>query len=542
MYKLFLTLRYLRKRRIAYFAIAAVILCTAMVLIVMSVMGGFLDHLKNKARGMLGDVVVANRSYRGFPLYQEYIDQIMQWPEIEYATPLIYSYGILRFSDTPQTNTVRVVGLELEGQYRVNDFKSCLYYEKHYPGTTHLAPQQQPLLGFDPERSERVETEDGAFLLMPVLPEKFANARQQARAADIVDDDTAPTSLDRYLARYGQPPIPGVFDVNSTEDEAGLRRPTYTGDPHPGLIIGRDIIADRLPDGRYERREAYPRGCLLALTLVPVTDTGTVELPVKQPFRYADDSRTGIYEIDSQHVYCDFELLQKLLFMDQAELVGGGTAPARCSQIQIKLADGVDADRITRRLEEQYHTMANDPRYELPLEDRMLVSDVSALTWEQSQAHIIGPVEKERQLVTILFGIISLVAVVLVLCILYMIVLQKTRDIGIIKSIGGSSRGVALIFIIYGAAVGIVGSVVGAVLGYLFVTNINEIQAFLTYLNPAWQVWDRSVYSFDEIPHTVRTEDIITVIIAAILSSTLGALIPAVRAGSMHPVEALRHE
>ena len=73
MYKLFLTLRYLRKRRIAYFAIAAVILCTAMVLIVMSVMGGFLDQVKIKARGMLGDLIVDNRWYSGFPFYDEFI-------------------------------------------------------------------------------------------------------------------------------------------------------------------------------------------------------------------------------------------------------------------------------------------------------------------------------------------------------------------------------------------------------------------------------------------------------------------------------------
>jgi lipoprotein-releasing system permease protein len=123
-----------------------------------------------------------------------------------------------------------------------------------------------------------------------------------------------------------------------------------------------------------------------------------------------------------------------------------------------------------------------------------------------------------------------------------MIVLQKTRDIGIIKAIGGSSGGVALIFIAYGAAVGIVGSAVGTVAGYYFIKYINTIQDWLTRLNPAWQVWDRSVYSFDEIPSTVRSDDIITVIIAAILASTLGSVLAAWRAGRMQPVEALRYE
>jgi lipoprotein-releasing system permease protein len=123
-----------------------------------------------------------------------------------------------------------------------------------------------------------------------------------------------------------------------------------------------------------------------------------------------------------------------------------------------------------------------------------------------------------------------------------MIVLQKTRDIGIIKAIGGSSGGVALIFIAYGAAVGIVGSTLGTVLGYYFVRYINPVQDWLTRVNPAWQVWDRSVYSFDEIPHTVRGHDMIAVIVAAIAASTLGSLLAAWRAGAMQPVEALRHE
>ena len=73
MYKLFLTLRYLRKGRIAYLAIAAVMLCVAMVLIVTSVMGGFLDTIMTRSRGMLGDIVVDNTRGADMPLYQEFI-------------------------------------------------------------------------------------------------------------------------------------------------------------------------------------------------------------------------------------------------------------------------------------------------------------------------------------------------------------------------------------------------------------------------------------------------------------------------------------
>jgi len=540
-YKLFLTLRYLRKRRIAYFAIAAVTLCVAMVLIVMSVMGGFLEQLKFKARGLLGDIVIDNPSYSGFPLYQEFIDEVKDWPEIVQATPVIYSFGLVRFKETEQTSLVRVVGIRLEEVYEVNAFRESLYYERHYPGTTTLAEQQQPVLGIAPDTAPPGERKPPE----PRLPEPFWSALQKSRAAGIRDEDSAETELNQFLHANDMAEIPGVFDVNPEVDERPgalvERPPAFVGSPFPGLILGRDIIARRLPDARYKRYSAYPRGCVLTVTVLPMDPVDPT--PVKQPFRYADDSRTGIYEIDSQHVYCDFNLLQRLLMMDEAERADGtGRIPARCSQIQIKIADGVEPLALAKRLQQRYHELADDPRFNLDLTDRAAVERTESLTWEQSQAHVIGPVEKERQLVTILFGIVSLVAAVLVLCILYMIVLQKTRDIGVIKSLGGSSGGVAWIFLCYGAAVGIVGSALGTILGWNFVTYINEIQAFLTDLNPAWQVWDRSVYSFDEIPNQVQSWDVLVVIASAIAASTGGALLAALRAGFMQPVESLRYE
>ena len=189
-----------------------------------------------------------------------------------------------------------------------------------------------------------------------------------------------------------------------------------------------------------------------------------------------------------------------------------------------------------------YLSYLDDARFDLDFTERKLLTHVEAMTWQESQAHIIAPVEKERILVTILFGIISLVAVALILCILYMIVLQKTRDIGIVKALGGSSAGVSLIFVIYGAAVGIAGSVLGTLLGVLVVRNINEIQDFLISVNPAWRVWDLEVYSFDRIPSSVSFWDAAFVIAAAVAASTIGSLAAAWRAGSMQPVEALRYE
>jgi lipoprotein-releasing system permease protein len=547
LYKLFLTLRYLRKRRIAYFAIAAVTLCVAMVLIVMSIMGGWLEQVKLRARGLLGDIIVDNAAYSGFPLYQEFLDDISDWPEIVKATPVIYTYGLYEFQGTSHNGMVRVVGIRLHDVYEVNAFKESLFYEKFYPGTTTLEPQQQPILGIDLDAPPILVPEEERAYMRPVLPPAYQAALERSRAAGVVDDDSTETYMNSLLARLGLPPIPGVYEGPLGPDQP----PRMEGNELPGIILGRDIIAYRESDGRYTRPESLPRGCKVLLTVTAISGGSTIEVPDKLAFRYADDSRTGIYEIDSQHVYCDFDLLQKLLQMDAADRIDAetgetiGVVPARCSQIQIKTIPGLTAQQINglcRRMEETYHGYLDDPRFDLDAFESRLVNSIKALTWQESQIHIIGPVEKEKILVTILFGIISLVAVTLVLCILYMIVLQKTRDIGIVKSIGGSSGGVAFIFVLYGAAVGLAGSILGTILGVLFVTYVNEIQDFLIRINPAWRVWDLQVYSFDRIPSEVNPTDAIGVVAIAIIASTFGSLAAALRAGFMQPVEAVRYE
>ncbi|MCA9244217.1 MAG: ABC transporter permease [Phycisphaerales bacterium] len=541
MYKLFLTLRYLRKRRIAFFAIGAVTLCVAMVLIVLSVMGGWLEQVMQRSRGLLGDIIVDNHTNSGFPLYDEFITEIEKWPEVVKATPVLYSYGLFQIGKT-YNGTVRIVGIRLEEVFEVNAFKASLFYEKFYPGTTRFGDQQQAVLGFDPD-APPVKSPEGDEFMMRELPEPYRSALSHAdqvhreqTGQPLTDTDSVPDLVDDSRTHYGQPPIPGLFELAEMRNPPG-----YEGDTLPGVILGRDLIAERQRDGRYER--FIPLGEVVRLTMVPITEVGNVDpTPIKRQFRYADDSRTGIYEIDSQHVYVDFGLMQQLLLMDEGKGVDGDVIPARCSQIQIKTIDGADTEALAQRMEDLYLSYLEDPKRELRPIDRDLIARVQAVTWQRQQAHIIGPVQKEKALMTILFGIISLVAVALVLCILYMIVLQKTRDIGIIKAIGGSSVGVAAVWVLYGLAVGVVGCALGSAFGVWFVSNINEIQDALIAINPAWRVWDMQVYSFDRIPSRVATSDLIGVNAIGVLAATVGSVAAAWRAGRMQPVEALRDE
>ncbi len=529
MYKLFLCLRYLRKRRIAFFAVAAVCLCTAMVLIVVSVMGGFLQMVRDRSRGMLGDLIMENASLQGFPFYQEFIDLMKaELPDrIEEATPVIISYGVIRFPTDQITKPAQIVGIRLAETMRVNEFGKGLFYETYYPGTTTLGPVRMPCVGFD---------EAGR----PALPEDLESAWQRWRSS-ASPAQVAKAPIEESL-RYGRP---GYYAPVPAEESGGPMAPGWYGRELPGAIIGTDLCARREPDGSFTRY--YWRGYPVTLTFVPFTDTGKpLETGSGMPsklFRYVDDCRTGVYDIDSMSVYVDFDLLQDVLEMDEqrlSEKAGGGTIPPRTTQVQIKLRPGVDPrqtrDLLVQRWQEFYVSRIEG------LRTPELIRRVMILTWEEKQAKFIGAVEKEKVLVTTLFGVISVVAVFLVGVIFHMIVQQKTRDIGIIRSVGATSLGVAQIFIAYGAAVGVIGGALGTALGTAFVWRINEFQDFLRWLDPRLEVWNAEVYAFDRIPNTVQAWDAGVIYVVAVLASIAGSLVAARRAARVWPVEALRYE
>lgn len=166
---------------------------------------------------------------------------------------------------------------------------------------------------------------------------------------------------------------------------------------------------------------------------------------------------------------------------------------------------------------------------------------MSIQTWQQQNAGFIGAVEKEIALVLFLFSMISLVAVVLVLSIFWSMVSEKTKDIGILRAIGASKAGIAWLWLRYGLAIGIVGSIMGFGLSSLIILNINPIHEWMGRAIGI-QIWDPSIYYFTQIPSDLRWDKVVIVLAGGVGFSVLGALIPALRASRMDPVRALRFE
>jgi lipoprotein-releasing system permease protein len=122
-----------------------------------------------------------------------------------------------------------------------------------------------------------------------------------------------------------------------------------------------------------------------------------------------------------------------------------------------------------------------------------------------------------------------------------MIVYEKTRDIGILKSLGASDVGVLSIFMGYGLLLGVVGAVLGTALGLGITFNINEIEKVISWLTGS-AVFARDIYYFDKIPTNVQPFSVGVVNVGAVTVAVVFSILPALRAALLHPVRALRYE
>lgn len=200
------------------------------------------------------------------------------------------------------------------------------------------------------------------------------------------------------------------------------------------------------------------------------------------------------------------------------------TGVGRINAIQIRLEPGADGEAVRDELQAAFPP------------ELYCVS-----TWRDKQGALLAAVDMETRILNILLFLIIAVAGFGILAIFYMIVVEKTRDIGILKSLGASSRGVMGIFLGYGLSLGMIGSGVGMVLGLLFVRCINQIADFIGWLT-GQPVFDPSIYYFHEIPAVVLPWTVFWIVFGALAIAVLASILPARRAARLHPVEALRYE
>ena len=212
-----LMFRYLMKRRIAWVSLAAVMLCTAMVLIVISVMGGWLRMFRQTNHDLIGDLIVYRISLDGFEHYQDMIDEIRKIPEVKAATATIHSYGLVEIGlahTEPIRNMVDVVGVDIRQIGDVNGFVKSLHLQKDVllARADELAAEAAQA---QRDAATRISGGDGAG--------QFEAAQMQDDAKE--ESATADSfRARRRVFRRGTSPFPILSIANSFRNPSAIRR------------------------------------------------------------------------------------------------------------------------------------------------------------------------------------------------------------------------------------------------------------------------------------------------------------------------------
>ena len=152
---------------------------------------------------------------------------------------------------------------------------------------------------------------------------------------------------------------------------------------------------------------------------------------------------------------------------------------------------------------------------------------------------MLGVLAVEKNMMFFLLVFIVLVAAFSITNTLITVVVQKTREIGLLKAVGASSGTVMRLFIMQGLMVGMIGSVCGTIMGVGVVYYRNDILRLVSKIS-GQELFPKEFYYFNELPAHIVTGDIVFIVVVSILLCTVGGVIPAWRAAKLDPAKALR--
>ncbi|HET9146523.1 MAG TPA: lipoprotein-releasing ABC transporter permease subunit, partial [Acetobacteraceae bacterium] len=166
---------------------------------------------------------------------------------------------------------------------------------------------------------------------------------------------------------------------------------------------------------------------------------------------------------------------------------------------------------------------------------------VNVQDWRDSNNAFFAAVNVERNVMFLILTLIILVAAFNVISSMIMMVKDKTGDIAILRTMGASSGSILRIFLMVGASVGVLGTLIGFVLGTVFCLHIQQIRMLIQSITGT-QLFNPTVYYLESLPAKLEWSEVVEVIVMALVLSLLATLYPSWRAARTDPIEALRHE
>ena len=481
MYKYFLSLRFFRSRFLTLAAFLSTMFGVAMLFIVQSVMGGYMSQLKTNIRGQEAHLRIIGYGPLGVKNLLDIEEAVKKVPHVRETAPFIERLAVYRSGVS--IKPVTLVGIDPVLQAKVSDFSSYL-----------LRPGE----------------------LEEILRKHHAGPTAVDMPLAIDDVHTLVGDKDRLPLNDGE--LRQFFDLEWRIEILEKYRPLLVKEfpvPPAGIIVGVQSILDR---------QLMLGQILTVVTLSP--DTGG---EISERFLVTGAINTGDFQIDSGSLFADVQKVRNLLNRDIDELDN----PYRYQGIRIALdEDTIDVQNVAK---------LEKVRDEVAYAIASAGSHLSVETWLQIRANLLKAVSIEKLLVYFIVLILIIFTGSMILLMLTLTVIEKTRDVGVLMSLGATPWGVTQIFLFNGLLVSLFGTGLGLALGYAFSANINEIHD-LIYSVSGVELFPAKIYQMDRIPVHFNRLDILWCTLPPVVVGLLASAIPATWAPRRDPISSIQYE
>ena len=286
---------------------------------------------------------------------------------------------------------------------------------------------------------------------------------------------------------------PQVTDLAGAIRSGGIDQLNAPDDGVDGILLGKDLAAELGVTVGDSVSILTPQGTLTPMGL----------LPRSRRLRVAGTFSLGLYEFDSTYGFISLEAARRLLDKDIVDF------------IQLRVDDIYRAPAIARDIPDR------------------LGKEYQANDWSFMNRSLFSALTLEKMAISVTIGLIVMVAALNIVASLILLVMEKTRDIAILKTMGASPRSVTTIFMMQGLIIGLVGTAIGAAAGYAVSYVLDRYKLIRVPVD---------IYQVSHVPFTVLPRDFTLVVIAAVIVCFVATIYPSRQAARLDPAQALRYE